>query len=175
MAGPIDIAVWQGDIAELEVDALVIAASESLFMVDGPAASVRRRGGASIERDATAQGPVEAGTAIVTHAGTLAASYVIHAVGVGHARHADRHRLAAAIRAAMALTAPLQLRHIAVSLLGVEYGTFVASEAAEILVDELTRASETGPAPETIVIVTSGSTETRAVAEALALERARPR
>ena len=175
MAGPIDIAVWQGDIAELEVDALVIGATESLLMDDGPAASVRRRGGEAIERDAVAQGPAEAGTSVVTHAGTLAASYVIHAVGIGHDRVADRRRLAAAIRSVMALTAPLQLRHLAVSLLGVEHGTFVPAEAAEILVDELTRAADAGPAPVTIVIVTTNPTESWAVTDSLALERARAR
>ena len=37
MAEPIEIDVWQGDIAELEVDAVVVAASESLFMTAGAA------------------------------------------------------------------------------------------------------------------------------------------
>ena len=50
MAGPIEIDVWQGEIAELEVDALVVPANESLFMTSRAAASVKRHGGDAIER-----------------------------------------------------------------------------------------------------------------------------
>ena len=62
----IEIDVWQGEIAELEVDALVVPANESLFMTAGAAASVKRHGGDQIERDAVDQGPGAPGTAIAT-------------------------------------------------------------------------------------------------------------
>ena len=42
MTAPIEIDVWQGEIAELEVDALIVGANESLFMTAGVAASVVR-------------------------------------------------------------------------------------------------------------------------------------
>ena len=45
MAEPVEIDVWQGEIAELEVDAVVVAASESLFMTAGAATGVKRRAG----------------------------------------------------------------------------------------------------------------------------------
>ncbi|HEX2883508.1 MAG TPA: macro domain-containing protein, partial [Candidatus Limnocylindria bacterium] len=95
MAAPIEIDVWQGEIAELEVDAIVVSANESLFMNAGPAAAVMRRGGEEIERAAVDQGPVAVGSAVVTGGGSLAAPYVIHAVGVGHDRVADLDRLTA--------------------------------------------------------------------------------
>ncbi len=166
----IEIDVWQGEIAELEVDALVVPANESLFMTSAVAASVKRHGGEDIERDAVYQGPAGPGTAMATQAGSLAAAYVIHAVGVGHDRIADRERLAAAIRTALAFAEPLQLRRLAFSLIGVEHGAFTPSEAAEVLIDELT-----GPErrlPETIVIATANAAETLAVTAALASRRA---
>ena len=172
MAGPIEIDVWQGEIAELEVDALVISANESLFMTAGAAASVKRHGGAEIESDAIDQGPTESGTAIVTRAGSLAATYVIHAVGVGHERLPDRDRLAAAIRTAVGFSEPLQLRRIAFSLIGVEHGTFPAAEAAVVLVDELIGATAGHELPEAITIATANAAETRAVSGALAAHRA---
>lgn len=172
MAGPIEIDVWQGEIAELEVDALVISANESLFMTAGAAASVKRHGGAEIESDAIDHGPTESGTAIVTRAGSLAATYVIHAVGVGHERLPDRDRLAAAIRTAVGFSEPLQLRRIAFSLIGVEHGTFSAIEAAVVLVDELISATAGHELPEAITIATANAAETRAVSGALAAHRA---
>ena len=173
MAGSIEIDVWQGEIAELEVDAIVVAANESLFMTVGPAAAVKRRGGDAIERAAVEQGPVGPGTAVATHGGALAAAYVIHAVGVGHERIPDRDRLASAIRSALDLAAPLQLRHVATSLIGVEHGTFEPADAADVLVGELTRASAEGRGPEAVVIVTVAAAETAAVNDALARRRTR--
>jgi O-acetyl-ADP-ribose deacetylase len=165
MAAPIEIDVWQGEIAELEVDAIVVSASESLFMNAGAAASVMRHGGPEIERAAVAQGPIPPGTAVVTDGGTLAAAYVIHAVAVGHDRVADPDRLAAAIRNALAFAEPLQLRRIAIAPLGVAHGAFDTAEAARILV---TTIGEAAAAPiESIVIATATGHETRAVSEAI--------
>jgi O-acetyl-ADP-ribose deacetylase (regulator of RNase III) len=173
MAAPIEIDVWQGEIAELEVDALVVPANESLFMTARAAASVKRHGGDGIERAAVAQGPVQPGNAVATDAGTLAAAYVIHAVGVGHDRIADRARLAAAVRAALDLAEPLQLRRMAFSLIGTEHGAFVAADAADALLEELTRSGEMRALPESIVVATANDAETRAAGEALARRRAR--
>ena len=61
MAVPIEIDVWQGEIAELEVDAIIVPANESLFMTDPLAQSVKRRAGETVEREAVAQGPVAPG------------------------------------------------------------------------------------------------------------------
>lgn len=169
MAAPIEIDVWQGEIAELEVDAIVVSANESLFMNAGPAAAVMRRGGEEIERAAVDQGPVAVGSAVVTGGGSLAAPYVIHAVGVGHDRVADLDRLTAAIRAALAFVPPLQLRRIATALVGVEHGVFEPATAARALV--VTLAGEAPPPLESVVIATLSPVETRAVSEAIASHR----
>lgn len=168
MAAPIEIDVWQGDIAELEVDALVIGASESLFMTSGPAASLKRHGGPEIERAATDQAPIAPGSAIVTDGGHLAATYIIHAVGVGHDRLADPARLRAGIRAALAYVEPLQLHRLAFSLVGAETGVFPADVAAELLLDAL---AEPPASLESVVVATMNPLETRAVAEALSRRR----
>jgi O-acetyl-ADP-ribose deacetylase (regulator of RNase III) len=168
----IEIDVWQGEIAELEVDALIVPANESLFMTAGAAASVKRNGGDQIERDAVDQGPAAPGTAIATQAGSLAAGYVIHAIGVGHDRIADREQLAAAIRTALAFAEPLQLRRLAVSLIGIEHGVFTPSEAADVLVSELTGNGLDRQLPESVVIATASVSETVAVTAALATRRA---
>jgi O-acetyl-ADP-ribose deacetylase (regulator of RNase III) len=173
MAAPIEVDVWQGDIAELEVDALVVPANESLFMTAGAAASVRRHGGDSIERAAVQQGPVQPGAAVVTDAGTLAAGYVIHAVGVGHDRRADRGRLASAIRASLAFAEPLQLRRMAFAIIGVEHGAFTPAEAVDVLLEELGRDGVAGTIPETVVIAAANPNEMHAAGEALARHRAR--
>jgi O-acetyl-ADP-ribose deacetylase len=166
MAEPIEIDVWQGEMAELEVDALVVAANESLFMTAGAAASVKRHGGDEIERAAVDQGPIAPGSAVVTPGGSLVAPYVIHAVGVGHDRIADPALLATSIRSALAFAEPLQLRRIAVALLGIEHGAFAPEEAARVLVTTLLAEAPTTPI-EAIVLATPHAPEVRALGDAL--------
>lgn len=170
MAGPIEIDVWQGEIAELEVDALVVGSSESLFMTGGAAASVKRLGGDEIESAAVAQGPIEPGRAVVTTAAHLATPYVIHAVAVGHDRRADAEQLRAAVRSALAYCEPLQLHRLAVAPLGTEYGAFPIEEAAERLVAAILEAA--APPLESVVVAVPHAAEARAVADALARHRA---
>jgi O-acetyl-ADP-ribose deacetylase (regulator of RNase III) len=119
------------------------------------------------------QGPILPGGAIATEAGTLAAAYVIHAVGVGHDRIADRDRLASAIRAALKFAEPLQLRRMAFSLIGSEHGVFTSAEAADVLMEELTRATGAAQLPDSIVVATVNAGETHAAGEALARRRTR--
>ena len=166
MAEPIEIDVWQGEIAELEVDAIVVAANESLFMTAGAGASVKRAGGEQIERAAVDQGPIRPGSAVATGGGSLVAPYVIHAVAVGHDRRADPDALASAIRAVLAFAGPLQLRRIAMAPLGVEHGAFTAADAARIVVSTLLAEAPSTPV-ETIVLAAPHAAEVRALSDAL--------
>ena len=166
MAEPIEIDVWQGEIAELEVDAIVVAASESLFMTTGAGAAVKRAGGDEIERAAVGQGPIRPGSAVATGGGALVAPYVIHAVAVGHDRRADPDALVSAIRAVLAFAEPLQLRRIAVAPLGIEHGAFAAPDAAAVIVSTLLADAPSTPI-ESIVLAAPHAAEVRALSDAL--------
>lgn len=175
MAEPIEIDVWQGEIAELEVDAVVVAATESLFMTAGAATSVKRRAGAEVERAAVEQGPIPPGTAVATSGGELPAPYVIHAVAVGHDRIADARTLESAVRAALAFAVPLQLRRIAVAPLGIEHGAFAPDEAATVLVPTIIDAARDTPI-ESVVLAASHASEVQALSDAVrAAHAAAPR
>ena len=60
------IELWNGDICDLEVDAIVNAANTSLWMSTGVGGALKRAGGDAIEFAAVRQAPVEMGEAIVT-------------------------------------------------------------------------------------------------------------
>jgi O-acetyl-ADP-ribose deacetylase (regulator of RNase III) len=130
-----DIDVWQGEIGELEVDAIIVPANESLFMT-GPTASVlKRHAGDEVEREAVSQGPIPAGSVAVTSAGNLAASILIHAVGVGHDLRADARQLRRALDAALGRAEDLGMRRNAVAPPGIERGVFSAAEVAPLLLE----------------------------------------
>ena len=60
------IELWNGDICDLEVDAIVNAANLSLWMSTGVGGALKRAGGDAIEFAAVRQAPVPLGGAIVT-------------------------------------------------------------------------------------------------------------
>ncbi|MFX1435152.1 MAG: macro domain-containing protein, partial [Promethearchaeota archaeon] len=71
----------QGDITELETDAIVNAANSQLIMGGGVAGAIRRKGGPKIQEECNKIGSTYVGGAVITTGGNLKAKYVIHAVG----------------------------------------------------------------------------------------------
>lgn len=79
------IEVVQGDITQQpDVDAIVNAANTELILGSGVAGAIFRRGGAEIDREGQAKGPIKLGEAAVTGAGRLPNKYVIHAAAMGY-------------------------------------------------------------------------------------------
>jgi O-acetyl-ADP-ribose deacetylase (regulator of RNase III) len=175
MAKRVEIDVWEGNIADLEVDALVLPTNESLRMTTPVALEVKERGGDEIERAAIAQGPIPAGSAVATPGGALPAAYVIHAVAVGHDLKPRPERLRSAARAALAFATPLDLRRMAFADLGTERGVFTPDVAAAALVGAVWAHATTSPLPERVVFVTRGADEARAFTHAIGVVRAAAR
>lgn len=75
----------RGDITIMKVDAIVNAANSSLMCGGGVDGAIHRAGGPEIleecKRIVAKQGPCKTGEAVITSAGRLPASYVIHTVG----------------------------------------------------------------------------------------------
>ncbi len=70
-----------GDITEMETDAIVNAANAQLVLGGGVAGAIRRKGGPTIQEECNRIGGTFVGGAVITGAGDLKARYVIHAVG----------------------------------------------------------------------------------------------
>jgi hypothetical protein len=92
-------------------------------------------------------------------------------VAVGHDRVADPGTLEAAVRAALGFAEPLQLRRVAIALLGIEHGVFSPAEAAAVLVPAVIGAARSTPV-ESIVLAASHVSEVRALSDALGAARA---
>jgi O-acetyl-ADP-ribose deacetylase (regulator of RNase III) len=137
------IELWNGDICDLEVDAIVSPANLSLWMATGVAGAIQRAGGDQIEFAAVRQAPVPLGEAVVTTAGDLAARAVIHAVSLDRERRTSGPVIEQAVRSAMARARDIGATSIAFPALGTGVGGFPLEESARITVatvrDELTR------------------------------------
>jgi len=71
----------QGDITEMETQAIVNAANAQLQLGGGVAGAIRKKGGPIIQRECDEHGSINVGEAAITSSGELKADYVIHAVG----------------------------------------------------------------------------------------------
>lgn len=152
------IELWNGDICDLEVDAIVNAASTALWMSTGVGGALKRRGGDSIEFEAVRQAPVPLGGAIVTAAGELAARVVIHAVSIDAAnRRTSGPVIAAAVRSAMDRAREVSAMSIAFPALGTGVGGFPLDEAARITVSAVREALPGVPTLDQVVFALRGS------------------
>jgi O-acetyl-ADP-ribose deacetylase (regulator of RNase III) len=81
-----DIEIVDGDITDMNVDAIVNAANSLLKHGGGVAGAIVRKGGHTIQEESDVWvkawgGEVTVGSAVITSGGDLPAKYVIHAVG----------------------------------------------------------------------------------------------
>jgi O-acetyl-ADP-ribose deacetylase len=128
------VLVERGDITDWEVDAIVNAANSTLAMGAGVAGAIKRKGGVIVEEDAMRQGPIEVGEAVLTTAGNLAATHVIHAVALGPDLKADATKIGAATKSALQLAEKHRITSIAFPALGTGVGGFPPTRAAEAMV-----------------------------------------
>jgi O-acetyl-ADP-ribose deacetylase (regulator of RNase III) len=130
------ISMSEGDITELDVDAIVNAANSALVLGTGVAGAIRERGGPTIQAECDAHGPIEVGAAALTRAGDLPARWVIHAAAMAPGGSADAESVRAAIRSSLELAKAHDLRSLAVPALGAGVGGFSMRRCAEILIEE---------------------------------------
>ena len=126
--------VVQQDIATLDVDAVVNAANDQLWMGAGVAGALKRAGGEEIEREAMAKGPIAVGDAVVTGGGRLRARHVIHAAVMGQDLRTSADAIERATRSALARAEEIGARTVALPAFGTGVGGFSLDECARIMV-----------------------------------------
>ncbi len=162
------IELWNGDICDLEVDAIVNAANHSLWMATGVGGAIKRAGGDEIEFAAVRQAPVPLGSSIVTTAGRLAAGAVIHAVSLDRDRRTSAPVIEAAVRSAMARARELGAASIAFPALGTGVGGFPLEEAARITVEAVRDELRLSPSIQHVVFALRGAAAYQAFQAAVA-------
>jgi len=132
-----EIKIIQGDITELEVDAIVNAANNKLVMGGGVAGAIKKKGGRIIEEEAVKKGPIKIGEAVFTQAGSLPAKYVIHAATMGMDFKTDEGKIRDSCKNALRVAEELKIESIAFPALGCGVGGFPLLAAAKIMAQEV--------------------------------------
>jgi O-acetyl-ADP-ribose deacetylase len=147
------IVIRQGDLTEMDTDAIVNAANNDLVLGAGVAGAIRRKGGDEIQRECDAIGSIPLGFAAITTGGKLKAKYVIHAasMGLGGLTNADTLRQSTAH--SLRIAAERGLKTIAFPAIGTGIARFPMQECAQIMLEEAARHLQGSTSIETIYFV----------------------
>ena len=148
------ILIQQGDITEMDVDAIVNAANNDLVLGAGVAGAILRKGGVSIQEECDEIGSIPVGYAAITGAGKLKARYVIHAASMGLGDLPTTPKTLRTTTAhSLRLAAERGLKTIAFPAIGTGVSGFPMDECAQIMLGEAAQHLKGETSLETIYFV----------------------
>jgi O-acetyl-ADP-ribose deacetylase len=173
---PHRIAVVEGDITKLEVDAIVNAANESLLGGGGVDGAIHRAAGPKLLAECRTLGGCPTGEAKITNGYKLPAKHVIHTVGpVWHGgKHNEDELLARCYRNALALAEKHGLHSIAFPAISTGVYSFPVDRAAQIAVREVRTFLEKNQTIEKVLLICFGKEAYQCFQQALK-ESGRPK
>jgi O-acetyl-ADP-ribose deacetylase len=151
------IEIAQGDITQQpDIDAIVNAANTELILGSGVAGAIFRQGGAEIDREGQAKGPIKLGEAVFTSAGRLRNKYVIHAAAMGYRPQdaavpkrsgslSSAAIIADATRNSLHQAEMLKLESIAFPALATGVAAFPVDECADVMIETVREYSRKTP------------------------------
>ena len=131
-----ELEVREGDITQLDVDAIANAANDQLWMGAGVAGAIKRAGGAEIEREAVAKGPIPVGEAVETGEGALRARWVVHGAVMGQDLRTDADLVRRTTASCLRVADELGAASLALPAFVTGVGGFPLEECARLMVEE---------------------------------------
>ena len=153
------IEIIKGDITSVHADAIVNAANSSLMGGGGVDGAIHRAGGVEIleacKKIVAKQGGCKTGQAVITTAGKLPATYVIHTVGPvwNGGNHSERELLANCYTNSLRLAVENNCKSIAFPNISTGVYRFPKPEAAKIAIQTIKTFLSNDDFIEKIIIV----------------------
>ena len=130
------ILIRQGDLTEMDTDAIVNAANNDLILGGGVAGAIRRKGGDAIQRECDEIGAIPVGYAAITTGGNLKARFVIHAASMRLGGATTGDALRRSIMHCLKIANERGLKSIAFPAVGTGVAGFPLEECANIMLRE---------------------------------------
>ena len=143
----------EGDITELEVEAIVNPANTKLLLGEGVAGVIKRKGGPAIQEECKRIGTTPTGTAVITGAGKMKFKHIIHAVGPKMGEGDEDRKLSSAVRSSLALADRHGLKSIAIPAISTGNYGFPVDRCARILLTEVHRYLQGGTKLHRVIVV----------------------
>ena len=130
------IVIQQGDLTEMDTDAIVNAANNDLILGGGVAGAIRRKGGDAIQRECNEIGSIPVGFAAITTGGNLKARFVIHAASMRLGGTTTAEALRSSSAHCLRIAKEHGLKSIAFPAVGTGIAGFPLEECAKIMLRE---------------------------------------
>ena len=147
MSGGETIVLMEGDLTEMETDAIVNAANNDLRHGGGVAGAILRKGGKIIQEESDAIGSIPVGGAAVTSGGNLKARYVIHAASMELGGRTSAQDLRSSTAHSLRIAAQMGVKTIAFPAVGTGIAGFPMKDCAEIMLAEAVAHLKQGVTP----------------------------
>ncbi len=147
------IVIQQGDLTDMETDAIVNAANNDLLLGGGVAGAIRRKGGDEIQRECNEIGSIPVGYAAITTGGKLAARHVIHAASMQLGGSTTAEALRKSTAHALRIATEHGFKSIAFPAIGTGVAGFPMKECAEIMLQEVVQHLQNGSPLEKVYFV----------------------
>jgi len=147
------VVLLQGDLTEMDTDAIVNAANNDLLLGGGVAGAIRRKGGDAIQEECNAIGSIPVGGAAITSGGKLKARHVIHAASMQLGGTTTAPALRRSTALSLRIASEKGLKSIAFPAVGTGIAGFPMRECAEIMLGEMVEHLKHGTSLEKILFV----------------------
>lgn len=150
------IKILEGNIALLDVEAVVNAANKSLVLGGGVAGAIRTYGGSSIQEECDKLGPIEVGEAVLTGGGNLKAKYVIHAVGPVSGEGDEQTKLSKTTLNSLKIAREKKIKNVAFPAISTGIFGFPLQKCSEIMLRTAKEFLERNDYPQEIIFCLYG-------------------
>lgn len=147
------IVIEQGDLTEMNTDAIVNAANNDLILGGGVAGAIRRKGGDEIQRECNEIGSIPVGYAAITTGGKLKARFVIHAASMRLGGTTSAEALRNSTAHCLKIAKERGLKTIAFPAVGTGIAGFPLEECAKVMLREAAEHLRGGTSVETVHFV----------------------
>ena len=152
------IEIVRGDIARMEVDAIVNAANNRLALGAGVAGAIARADDGTVQRECDAHGPIRVGEAAITSGGRLPCRWILHAAAMGYDEQGRRvgataETIRRSLEAAFDLARARGVRSIALPALGTGVAGFPLDRCADITLEVVLQRLHADSTLQRIVLV----------------------
>lgn len=169
------VVVMQGDITEMQVDAVVNAANSTLLGGGGVDGAIHRKGGPEILsacrriREERYPGGMPTGEAVITTAGRLPSAWVIHTVGPVWAGggNGEKELLANAYRNSLRLASERSLKSVAFPAISTGVYRYPRDLAARTSLSAIRNYLASHELPETVYLVFFSEDDRQAFLDAI--------
>ena len=142
----------KGDLTLMEIEAIVFYARQDLVIGSGTGNAITVRGGGSIQEELKSFGRINTCEAVITSAGNLKASYIIHAVGPRFQEPGTEEKLRKTIENVLTVAEKNKIKKIGFPPMGTGFYGIPLDLCAKVMLDTLRKFLAINTSLDEIVI-----------------------